>query len=151
MEELHEGLTFDDVLLVPQHSDVMPGDVDLTTRFSRNVELRVPLASAAMDTVTESQLAIALAREGGIGVIHRNYSIEDQIREVDKVKLKQLNAELQITVDNLQERSTNLEHKVQQLQQSLINKTAEATNLAKDCAVHANANAETTLVRTILE
>ncbi len=86
MEELHEGLTFDDVLLVPQHSDVMPGDVDLTTRFSRSVELRVPLASAAMDTVTESQLAIALAREGGIGVIHRNYSVEDQVREVDKVK-----------------------------------------------------------------
>ena len=86
MEELHEGLTFDDVLLVPQHSDVMPGDVDLTTRFSRNVQLRVPLASAAMDTVTESRLAVALAREGGIGVIHRNYSIEDQIREVDKVK-----------------------------------------------------------------
>jgi len=86
MEELHEGLTFDDVLLVPQHSDVMPGDVDLTTRFSRSVQLRVPLASAAMDTVTESRLAIALAREGGIGVIHRNYSIEDQVREVDKVK-----------------------------------------------------------------
>jgi IMP dehydrogenase len=86
MEELHEGLTFDDVLLVPQHSDVMPGDVDLTTRFSRSVQLRVPLASAAMDTVTEARLAIALAREGGIGVIHRNYSIEDQVREVDKVK-----------------------------------------------------------------
>lgn len=86
MEELHEGLTFDDVLLVPQHSDVMPGDVDLSTRFSRTVQLRVPLASAAMDTVTEARLAIALAREGGIGVIHRNYSIEDQVREVDKVK-----------------------------------------------------------------
>ena len=86
MEELIEGLTFDDVLLIPQHSDIMPGDVDLATRFSREVRLRVPLASAAMDTVTESKLAIALAREGGIGVIHRNFSIEDQIREVDKVK-----------------------------------------------------------------
>jgi IMP dehydrogenase len=86
MEELLEGLTFDDVLLVPQHSDVMPGDVELGTRFSRNVKLCIPLASAAMDTVTESRLAIALAREGGIGVIHRNYSVEDQIREVDKVK-----------------------------------------------------------------
>ncbi|MDA1265223.1 MAG: IMP dehydrogenase [Planctomycetota bacterium] len=86
MEELIEGLTFDDVLLIPQHSDIMPGDVDLATRFSREVQLRVPLASAAMDTVTESKLAIALAREGGIGVIHRNFSIEDQIREVDKVK-----------------------------------------------------------------
>ncbi|MCP3917925.1 MAG: IMP dehydrogenase [bacterium] len=86
MKELTEGLAFDDVLLVPQHSDVMPGEVRLATRFSRNVELNVPLASAAMDTVTEWRLAVALAREGGIGVIHRNLSIEDQISEVDKVK-----------------------------------------------------------------
>jgi IMP dehydrogenase len=81
-----EGLTFDDVLLVPRHSDVMPRDVRLATRFSRNVPLNIPLASAAMDTVTEEKLAVALAREGGIGVIHRNLSIEGQIREVDKVK-----------------------------------------------------------------
>jgi IMP dehydrogenase len=80
------GLTFDDVLLVPQHSDVLPRDVDVTARFSRNVTVNVPLASAAMDTVTESGLAVALAREGGIGVIHRNLSIEAQIRQVDQVK-----------------------------------------------------------------
>jgi len=81
-----EGLTFDDVLLVPRHSDVMPRDVKLTTRFSRNVPLNIPLSSAAMDTVTEEKLAVALAREGGLGVIHRNLTIEAQVREVDKVK-----------------------------------------------------------------
>ena len=81
-----EGLTFDDVLLAPRDSDVLPKDAKLATRFSRNVPLNIPLASAAMDTVTEERLAVALAREGGIGVIHRNLSIEGQIREVDKVK-----------------------------------------------------------------
>jgi IMP dehydrogenase len=81
-----EGLTFDDVLLVPRESDVLPRDVQLATRFSRNVPLSIPLASAAMDTVTEEKLAVALAREGGIGVNHRNLTIEGQIREVDKVK-----------------------------------------------------------------
>ena len=80
-----EGLTFDDVLLVPRHSDVIPRDVDLGTRFSRRVRLDIPLSSAAMDTVTEEKLAVALAREGGIGVIHRNLSVEAQVREVDKV------------------------------------------------------------------
>ena len=70
MAEFPEGLTFDDVLLVPQHSDVLPNEVVLATRFSRNVELNVPLASAAMDTVTEWKLAVALAREGGIGIVH---------------------------------------------------------------------------------
>ncbi len=83
---LPEGLTFDDVLLVPQHSDILPKDAQLETRFSRNVALHVPLSSAAMDTVTEWKLAVTLAREGGIGVIHRNFPIEGQIREVDKVK-----------------------------------------------------------------
>jgi IMP dehydrogenase len=81
-----EGLTFDDVLLVPRHSDVMPRDVQTITRFSRNTPIQIPLASAAMDTVTEEKLAVALAREGGIGVIHRNLSIELQAAEVDKVK-----------------------------------------------------------------
>ena len=70
--ELREALTFDDVLLEPRHSDLIPRDVEVATRFSRNVTLNIPLASAAMDTVTEWQLAVALAREGGIGVIHRN-------------------------------------------------------------------------------
>jgi IMP dehydrogenase len=86
MAELPEGLTFDDVLLVPRHSDVEPREVALATRFSRNVPLKIPLSSAAMDTVTEWKLAVALAREGGLGVIHRNLSIEAQIREVDQVK-----------------------------------------------------------------
>jgi len=84
--DLPLGLTFDDVLLVPRLSDVIPRDVDVSTRFSRNVPLAIPLASAAMDTVTEGLLAVALAREGGIGVIHRNLSIERQIQEVDQVK-----------------------------------------------------------------
>jgi len=81
-----EGLTFDDVLLVPRHSDVLPKEARLSTRFSRDVAINIPLSSAAMDTVTEERLAVALAREGGIGVIHRNLPIEGQIREVDKVK-----------------------------------------------------------------
>ena len=83
---LTTALTFDDVLLVPQHSPVLPSAVDVSSRFTRNIRLNIPLVSAAMDTVTESRLAIALAQEGGIGVIHRNLPIEDQADEVDKVK-----------------------------------------------------------------
>ncbi len=81
-----DGLTFDDVLLIPAYSEVLPREVNLTTRFSRNIKLNVPLVSAAMDTVTESALAIAIAREGGIGVIHKNMSIEEQARQVHAVK-----------------------------------------------------------------
>ena len=81
-----EGLTFDDVLLVPAASDFLPSDADTSTRFTRNITLAIPLISAAMDTVTEARLAIAMARHGGIGVVHRNLSIEDQAGEVDKVK-----------------------------------------------------------------
>lgn len=84
--DLQLALTFDDVLLVPQESDVLPTDARTDTRFSRNVALGVPLASSAMDTVTEARLAVAIAQQGGIGVIHRNLSIADQVREVDKVK-----------------------------------------------------------------
>ena len=86
IEDIKEGLTFDDVLLVPAYSEVLPGEVDTATRFSRNIELHIPLCSSAMDTVTEAALAIALAQQGGIGVIHKNYSIEEQAEEVDKVK-----------------------------------------------------------------
>jgi IMP dehydrogenase len=86
LENLPEGLTFDDVLLVPAHSLVLPRDVNLSTRLSRNIPLNIPLVSAAMDTVTESRAAIAMAREGGIGIIHKNFSIEAQAQEVDKVK-----------------------------------------------------------------
>lgn len=81
-----DGLTFDDVLLIPAYSEVLPRSVDLTTKFSRSITLNVPLVSAAMDTVTESQLAIAIAREGGIGVIHKNMSIAEQARQVHAVK-----------------------------------------------------------------
>ena len=81
-----DGLTFDDVLLIPAYSEVLPKTVELRTRFSRNIELNVPFVTAAMDTVTESQMAIAIAREGGIGVIHKNMSIENQAREVAIVK-----------------------------------------------------------------
>jgi len=81
-----EGLTFDDVLLVPARSQVLPRDVEITTRLSKNIKLNTPLLSASMDTVTEARMAIAIAREGGIGVIHRNMTIERQAEEVDKVK-----------------------------------------------------------------
>ena len=81
-----EGLTFDDVLLLPAASEVLPDSVDTTWRFTNNIKLRIPLASAAMDTVTEARLAVAMARHGGIGVIHRNLSLEEQAAEVDKVK-----------------------------------------------------------------
>ncbi len=81
-----EGLTFDDVLLVPAESHVLPNDVSTCARITPSIELAIPIVSAAMDTVTEARLAIALAREGGIGIVHRNLSIEAQVAEVDKVK-----------------------------------------------------------------
>ena len=86
MRIIEEALTFDDVLLVPAHSTVMPKDVDLTTRVTRDIELKVPLLSAAMDTVTESRLAIALAQEGGLGIIHKNLTAEEQADHVNMVK-----------------------------------------------------------------
>lgn len=82
----YQGITFDDVLLEPGFSDVLPRDIDVRTQLSRNVPLNIPLVSSPMDTVTESELAIALAQEGGIGIIHKNLTIEEQTREVDKVK-----------------------------------------------------------------
>lgn len=81
-----DGLTYDDVLLVPAYSEVLPREVDLTTKFSRHIELKIPFVTAAMDTVTEAKMAIAIAREGGIGVIHKNMSIADQARQVAMVK-----------------------------------------------------------------
>ena len=85
-DDIRIGLTFDDVLLVPQKSNVLPSEVSLKTHLTKNIELNIPIVSAAMDTVTESELAIALAREGGLGFIHKNMSIEEQAREVDLVK-----------------------------------------------------------------
>src|SRR5271155_5606986 len=85
-QELREGLTFDDVLLQPARSSVHPADADTRTRLTRNIALNIPIVSSAMDTVTESHLAIALAQQGGIGIIHKNFSIERQAEEVDHVK-----------------------------------------------------------------
>ena len=86
MRILEEALTFDDVLLVPAHSSIMPKDVDLTTRVTRDIELKVPLLSAAMDTVTEARLSIALAQEGGLGIIHKNLTAQEQAEQVNMVK-----------------------------------------------------------------
>lgn len=85
-QSIEEGLTFDDILLVPAYSQVLPRDVDVKTRLSRKISLNIPIISAAMDTVTEALVSISLAREGGIGIIHRNMSIMSQVQEVDKVK-----------------------------------------------------------------
>ena len=94
-EDLREALTFDDVLLVPGFSEVLPKDVDVSTQLTAAIALRIPLVSSAMDTVTESATAIRMAREGGVGFIHKNLSIEDQAREVVRVK----KAESGIVVD----------------------------------------------------
>ena len=81
-----KALTFDDVLLLPDHSDILPKDVDLKTRLTQKINLNIPLLSAAMDTVTESRMGIALSELGGIGIIHKNLTIQDQAAEVRKVK-----------------------------------------------------------------
>src|SRR5699024_2215594 len=86
LEFVGEGLTFDDVLLVPQESKVLPRETDISTFLTKNIKLNIPLMSAGMDTVTEARMAIAMAREGGIGIIHKNMSIREQALEVDKVK-----------------------------------------------------------------
>ena len=85
-DKIREGLTFDDVLLVPAKSEVLPRDVDLSIQLAKNIKLNIPLLSAAMDTVTDSRMAIAMAREGGLGIIHKNMTIEEQAAQVDKVK-----------------------------------------------------------------
>ena len=82
---VREGLTFDDVLLVPARSEVLPKDVDMSIQLTPQIKLNIPLMSAAMDTVTDSRMAIAMAREGGLGIIHKNMSIADQAAHVDKV------------------------------------------------------------------
>ncbi|HMJ14831.1 MAG TPA: IMP dehydrogenase, partial [Polyangiaceae bacterium] len=83
---LRECLTFDDVMLLPAYSEVLPAEVDVRSRLTRGIELNIPIVSAAMDSVTEARSAIAMARHGGIGIIHRNLSIEDQAHQVDFVK-----------------------------------------------------------------
>ena len=79
-----EGLTFDDVLLVPSHSEVLPKDVDLSVQLTPKIKLNIPMVSAGMDTVTESKMAIAMARQGGIGIIHKNMGIDEQAEQVEK-------------------------------------------------------------------
>ena len=86
VENVEECLTFDDVLLVPAYSEILPNEVEVSTQLTRNIKLNIPLISAAMDTVTESSTAIAMAQEGGIGIIHRNLDIQEQAAEVKKVK-----------------------------------------------------------------
>jgi IMP dehydrogenase len=81
-----EGLTFDDVLLMPAYSEILPRDVDISTQLTKNIRLNIPMLSAAMDTVTEASLAIALAREGGLGILHKNMTIERQAEQVRKKK-----------------------------------------------------------------
>ena len=85
-DRIREGLTFDDVLLVPAKSEVLPRDVDLSVQLTKTIKLNIPILSAAMDTVTDSKKAIAMARESCLGIIHKNMSIEDQSSQVDKVK-----------------------------------------------------------------
>ena len=86
-EKIVQGLTYDDVLLLPQHTKILPLEVDVRSRFARRIQLNVPIVSAAMDTVTGARMAIAIAQEGGIGVIHKNTTIAEQANEIDKVKV----------------------------------------------------------------
>src|SRR4030067_3771151 len=83
---IKEGLAFDDVLLLPAYSTILPRDVDTSTRLTNSIRLNIPLLSSAMDTVTESRMAIAIAQEGGMGIIHKNLTIDEQAAEVDKIK-----------------------------------------------------------------
>ena len=88
MGTIKESLTFDDVLLLPKYSNVLPSETDLSVNLTKNITLKVPFLSSAMDTVTESKMAIAMAKAGEVGIIHRNLSIENQAKEIDKVKKK---------------------------------------------------------------
>ena len=90
MKIVKRALTFEDVLLVPQYSEILPKQVDIRSKFSKNIELNIPIVSAAMDTVTEHRTAIMMARLGGIGVIHKNMDLESQVKEVKKVKMYNL-------------------------------------------------------------
>src|SRR5690554_7519762 len=107
-----EGLTYDDVLLIPAFSEVLPREVNIQTKFTRNITINIPIVSAAMDTVTESAMAIAMAREGGIGVLHKNMSIAKQAIEVRKVK----RAESGMIIDPV---TLTIDAKVQDAKQSM--------------------------------
>ena len=90
MVPIKEALTFDDVTLIPKYSEVLPSEVDTSIKLTQYLKLKIPLLSSAMDTVTESKMAIAIAKAGGLGIIHRNLDIKDQVREIKKVKNKKL-------------------------------------------------------------
>ena len=90
MGTIKESLTFDDVLLIPKYSDILPSETDISVNLTKKISLKVPFLSSAMDTVTESQMAIAIAREGGVGIIHRNLDIQNQTKELIKVKKRKL-------------------------------------------------------------
>merc|ERR1711991_1260075 len=90
MVPIKEALTFDDATLAPKYSEILPAEVDTSITLTKFLKLRIPLLSSAMDTVTESKMAIALAKEGGIGIIHRNFNIKNQVKEINKVKKKKL-------------------------------------------------------------
>ena len=90
MVPIKEALTFDDVTLIPKYSEVLPSEVDTSIKLTQYLKLKIPLLSSAMDTVTESKMAIAIAKAGGLGIIHRNLDIRDQVREIKKVKNKKL-------------------------------------------------------------
>ena len=90
METIKEALTFDDVLLLPKYSDILPANTNISLKLTKKISLKVPFLTSAMDTVTESKMAIAIAKEGGMGIIHRNLDIKDQSNEVKKVKKKKL-------------------------------------------------------------
>ena len=85
-KSIEQGLTFDDALLVPAYSDVLPNEVSTNTRFSKNIKLSIPIVSAAMDTISETDMAIAMSREGGISVIHKNMSLKEQVKQITSVK-----------------------------------------------------------------
>ena len=109
-----EGLTFDDVLLIPAESNVLPSDVDISTQLTKTIKLNTPVITAAMDTVTESNMAIAIAREGGIGIIHKNMSIEAQKAQVDKVKRSEngvINNPFFLSPENTVQEADNLMHR----------------------------------------
>ncbi|MBR2431440.1 MAG: IMP dehydrogenase, partial [Clostridia bacterium] len=109
-----EGLTFDDVLLIPAKSDILPSDIDLRTKLTKKITLNIPLMSAAMDTVTEYELAIAIAREGGAGTIHKNMPIEAQVDQVDRVKRSEngvITNPFYLGPDNLVSEAEELMHK----------------------------------------
>ena len=122
--EISKALTFDDVLLVPKYSEILPSEVNTSITLSSNLKLKIPLLSSAMDTVTESKMAIAMAQNGGLGVIHRNLSVDEQLKQVELVKKRKLKVAAAIGVGSKEvERAEGLlEKNIDLIQFSLQNK-----------------------------